>query len=144
MRDGVTSKQFKTGYGAYYYQGGGVWVTAPIETTGYDALTFLIQTGALIDSDATFVTLMQESDDNVTYTDVADADMVSQTAGTAPEAAASFQFDDDGEVRMIGYIGNKKYAKLYVTPSSNTGIACLSISAILELAAHQPITHAQS
>ena len=144
MRDGLSRIQVKQGYGAYYYQGNTAWQTAAIEVTGYDSLTFILSIGAVLDADATFTTLMQESDDNTTYTDVADADMVSQTAGTAPETAASFQFDDDGEVRSIGYIGSKKYAKLYVTGATNTGVAALAIVAVLGRAAHTPITHAAS
>ena len=116
MRDSLSNVQIKTGYGPYYYQGSGVWVTQSIDLQGYESLYFVIGIGALLDADATFVTLMQESDDDTTYTDVADADMVSQTPGTAPETAASFQFDDDGEVRSIGYLGIKRYVKLYITP----------------------------
>ena len=44
---------------------------------------------------------------------VADADLL----GT--EALASFQFDDDNEVRKIGYIGNKRYCRVTITPAGN-------------------------
>lgn len=144
MRDSLSNVQIKQGYGAYYYQGNGVWVTPGIDLQGYESLYFTISLGGMLDADATFVVLMQESDDDTTYADVADADMVSQTPGTAPETAASFQFDDDGKVKSIGYIGIKRYAKLYITPASNTGVANLSITGHLGRAAHRPITKASS
>jgi hypothetical protein len=130
MRDGLSSIQVKTGYGAYYYQGNTAWQTAAIDTVGYDSLTFLVAVGAVLDADTVVTILMQESDDGTTYTDVADADMVTQTDGTAPETAAGFQFDDDGEVRKIGYIGSKRYAKLYATSATNTGVTNLAIVAV--------------
>ena len=131
MRDGLSSIQVKTGYGAYYYQGNAAWQTAAIDIQGYDSLTFVISVGAVHDADTVITALMQESDDAITFTDVADADMVTQTDGTAPETAASFQFDDDGEVRKVGYIGSKRYAKLYLTPATNTGVAAAAIVAVL-------------
>ena len=146
MRDGLSSIQVKTGYGAYYYQGNTAWQTAAIDIQGYDSLTFIVAVGAVLDADTVVTTLMQESDDGTTFTDVADADMVTQTDGTAPETAAGFQFDDDGEVRKIGYIGSKRYAKLYLTPANNTGTAAAAIIAVLghPAPANSPITQAAS
>ena len=144
MRDSISNVQVKTGYGAYYYQGNTAWQTASIDVQGFDSLKFLIAIGAILDADAVFTVLMQESDDATTFTDVADADMVSQTPGTAPETAAGFQFDDDGEVRKIGYIGSKRYAKLYVTGATNTGVANIAIIAELGHPAQTPITQAAS
>ena len=31
----------------------------------------------------------------------------------------TFQFDDDGECRKIGYVGSKRYVRVTVTPSGN-------------------------
>ena len=47
------------------------------------------------------------------------------------EAGASFQFDDDNEVRKIGYIGPKRYVRLTITPAANTGNADISAVAVL-------------
>jgi hypothetical protein len=63
---------------------------------------------------------------------VADADMVSQANGTAPETAAAFTFADDGETRAIGYIGSKRYIRLTLTPANNTGNVFFGGVAILE------------
>jgi hypothetical protein len=146
MRDGLTSKQIKRAHSPYYYSANTAWQSEIIDVQGYDALTFVIATGDIADADATFTTLMQESDSSTfaTANDVADADMVSQTRGTAPETAASFQFDDDNEVRAIGYIGSKRYVRLYITGANNTGVAIVSVVALLEKAAHEPVTHGAS
>lgn len=115
-----------------------------IDHQGYDAATYVILTGSLPDADATFVVLLEESDAaNMSgATAVADADMVSQVNGTAPETAAGFQFDDDNEVRKLGYTGIKRYTRLTITPASNTSASLLAACCILEKAAHEPITQA--
>lgn len=134
MRDGLSRKKITQAHRPYYYSTNSAWQTAIIDTAGYDTLTFVISIGELADSDATFTTLVQESDkaDFSSANDVADGDLVSMTRGTAAETAASFQFDDDGEYRAIGYQGNKRYVRLYITPSNNTGTANLSVLAIQE------------
>ena len=38
---------------------------------------------------------------------------------------------DDDEVRKIGYIGDKRYVRLTITPAANTGNADLSAIAVL-------------
>lgn len=103
-----------------------------IDRLGYESLTYLIATGSIADADTTFTVLLEECDTSGgSYTAVADADMISQTAGTAPETAAAFQFDDDNEVRKIGYIGNKRYTKLTITPANNASAAVLAAVAVL-------------
>lgn len=98
-------------------------VSAIIDTLGYDSVTLAFVTGTDADADATVTALLEEGD-NSALSDaaaVADADMVSQTPGTAPEAAASYTFADDVESRAIGYIGTKRYIRLTLTPANNTG-----------------------
>lgn len=146
MRDGCTRKQVKRALSPYYYSNDTAWVGEIIDHQGYDAATYLISIGALDDANATFAVLLQESDNSnfTSASDVADADMVSQTHGTAAETAAGFQFDDDNEVRKLGYIGSKRYTRLYITPSGNSGTALVSAVCVLEQAAHEPITQASS
>ena len=103
-----------------------------IDRAGYESLTYIIATGSIADADATFTVLLEECDTSGgTYTAVADADMISQTSGTAPETAAAFQFDDDNEVRKIGYIGNKEFTRLTITPVNNASAAVISAVAVL-------------
>jgi hypothetical protein len=88
--------------------------------------------------------LLEESDDSGMSgaAAVADADMISQTSATAPEAAAGFQFDDDNEVRKLGYVGNKRYTRLTITPSANASAALLAAVAVLGNPAKAPVTQA--
>jgi hypothetical protein len=103
-----------------------------IDHQGFDKAMYVINTGTLSDADATFTVLLEESDASGSgFAAVADDDMVSQTAGTAPEAAASFQFDDDGEVRKLIYIGAKRYTRLTITPANNTGNMFVSSMCLL-------------
>lgn len=111
-------------------------VGAIIDRLGYDSLTYLIATGTLADADATFTVLLEEADasDMSGATAVADGDLL----GT--EAAASFQFDDDGETRKLGYIGTKRYTRLTITPASNAGSAPIAAVAVLGHPASAPAT----
>ncbi|WP_159726163.1 hypothetical protein [Methylosinus sp. Ce-a6] len=117
-----------------------------IDRLGYDALTYIINLGSIADADATFVTLLEESDasDMTGAAAVADADMISQTSGTAPETAASFQYDSDNQVRKLGYIGNKRYTRLTITPANNASAALMSASAVLGHPHIAPVTQATS
>jgi len=99
------------------------WVSSIIDCQGYDEVTLAVVSGTFSDADATVVALLEEGDaSNLSdAAAVADADMVSQVPGTAPETAAAFTFADDGETRCIGYLGTKRYIRLTLTPAANTG-----------------------
>ena len=71
-----------------------------IDRQGSDGLEFIFQVGAYTDGSVT--PLIEESDDNVTYTDVADADLTNTQTSAALSAAG---------VSSIGYIGDKRYVK---------------------------------
>lgn len=93
-----------------------------IDHQGYESATYVIDIGSVVDADATFAVTLDEGD-TATLTDaaaVANADMISQGTG-APLTNAGFQFDDDNEVRTLGYRGTKRYTRLTLTPSLNTG-----------------------
>jgi hypothetical protein len=117
-----------------------------IDRLGYESLTYIIAIGAVADSDVVFTVLLEESDDSGMSgaNAVADADMISQTSGTAPETAAGFRYDDDNEVRKLGYIGNKRYTRLTITPDGNTEYSFCAISAVAVLGhpASAPVTQA--
>ena len=121
-------------------------VSQIIDRQGFDSLMFAINIGSVADADATFTALLEESDasDMTGAAAVADADMTTQTSGTAPETAASFQFDDDNEVRKIGYLGVKRYLRLTITPANNASAALLSAVAILGNASLKPVTQSAS
>lgn len=110
-------------------------VGAVIDRLGFDSLTYAIATGTLADTDATFAVLLEESDASGSgFTAVADTDLI----GT--ETAAGFQFDDDTETRTLGYIGAKRYTRLTITPSGNSGSAPIAAVAILGHPMTAPVT----
>jgi len=98
-----------------------------IDRQGFDSLTYVIATGSLADVDATFTILLEESDaSNMSgATAVADADLL----GT--ETLASFTFAADDKTFKLGYIGDKRFTRLKITPAANSGAALLSAVAIL-------------
>lgn len=115
-------------------------VSQIIDLQGYDGCTFVILTGSLADADVTFTALVEEGD-AANLSDaaaVADADLIGATATLTPEQAASFQFDDDNETRKVGYLGNKRYVRLTITPSNNASAALISAVAVLAHASLQP------
>jgi hypothetical protein len=115
-----------------------------IDRLGFESLTYLINTGSIADVDATFAVLLQEGD-QANLSDaatVANSDMVSQTSGVVPLTAASFQFDSDDQVRKLGYVGNKRYTRLTITPALNASAALFSAVAVLGHPNSMPVTQA--
>lgn len=135
MRDGLSNKRIRPLIApAAAVTDNTPTVSSIIDCQGYDAVTLAYVTGTLSDADATFAVLLEESDNSnmSSQNAVADEDMVSMTAGTAPETAGAYTFADDGETRAIGYIGSKRYIRLTITPSANTGNHFVAGVAILE------------
>ena len=103
-----------------------------IDNQGADSLTYIINTGTLADADATFAVLLQEGDQSNLgdASTVNDVDMISGVRGTAPLTAAGFIFSSDDMVFRLGYIGNRRYTRLTITPANNTGSAPVSAVAV--------------
>lgn len=91
-------------------------VSAIIDTLGYESCTLVLVTGTNTDANATFAVLVEDGDDATLVADGA-AVVDAQLLGT--EALAGFTFADDVECRKIGYVGNKRYVRMTVTPSGN-------------------------
>jgi hypothetical protein len=83
---------------------------------------------------AHFAVTIQEGD----QANLSDAATVAAADLNGTPALASFQFDDDNETRKIGYVGNKRYVRLTITPSNNTGNFFASAIAILGGAWQKP------
>lgn len=98
-----------------------------IDRQGHDSLTYVIATGSIADADATFTVLLEEGD----ASNLSDAAAVADVDLIGTEALAAFQFDDDNECRKLGYIGNKRYTRLTITPAANASAALLSAVAVL-------------
>src|SRR6478736_7284299 len=110
------------------------WVSQIIDRQGYEGLEFFILTGALPDVDATFAVTMDHGD-QANLSDAAAVD-ASQIVGTL--AQASFIFSDDDKVKKVGYIGDKRYVRLTITPAANASASLYAAVAILGGARHRP------
>lgn len=121
------------------------WVSEIIDTYGAEGVMFLIAAGSLADADATFTVLVEDGDDSglSDAAAVPDASLIgTDAAGSAPEVAAGFNFDEDNEVHKIGYVPRKRYVRLTVTPANNTGNAFISAIAVLGGLRHKPAQYA--
>lgn len=109
-------------------------VSAIIDVRGYDALTWLINTGTLSDADATLAVTMDHGE----AANLSDAAAVAATDLVGTLALAGATFADDGETRKVGYIGTKRYVRLTITPANNTGNIPISAMALLGRPSRQP------
>ncbi len=115
-----------------------------IDRRGFESCEFVIATGLLVDADATFTVLIQAAID-LAFTVplvVPDADLLPLGgAAGAAETAAGFQFDDDDQVRKIGYIGPERFVRMTITPAGpNTGLWDMCVICLLGNADRQPVT----
>ncbi len=106
-----------------------------IDRLGYNSLVYAIVTGTLSDANATYTVLLEESDDDDSnFTAVADEHL------TGTEAAAGFNYADDGEIRKLGYRGSKRYTRLTITPAgADDGDSPIAAIAILGNPAVAPV-----
>jgi len=103
------------------------FVSAVIDTKGYESLTFLIAAGSLADADVTVTALVEASD----AANMAGAVAVPDKELIGTEAKAGLTFADDNAMRKIGYVGGARYVRLTLTPANNTGNISLSAIALL-------------
>lgn len=98
-----------------------------VDRRGYEALTYLIATGSLGDADATFTVLLEHGD----ASNLSDAAAVPDSQLLGTETLAGFVFSDDDKTRKLGYIGNKRYTRLTITPAANASAALIAAIALL-------------
>ncbi len=101
-------------------------VSAIVDCSDIDSLTFAIQSGVLADAGATWTTLLEHGDDAA----LADAAAVPDAQLVSTEALASFTQANDGVVKKLGYIGNKRYVRLTITPAGNAASGPFAVLAI--------------
>jgi len=112
-----------------------------IDMASLMSLTFAIQIGTWTDADATSTVLLEEGDDSALSdaAAVADADML--PAGTGQEAAAAGIFSDDLSVKLLSYVGTKRYVRLTFTPVNNdSGALPIAVLAIGKKRARANVT----
>ena len=90
-------------------------VSEILDVRDFDGVMLAIQLGALTDSNATFVVLLEESD----ASNMASANAVADDDMNGTEVQAGFIFSDDDKCRKLGYHGNKRYIRATITPSGN-------------------------
>lgn len=111
-------------------------VSEIIDMRGFKSCVFAVALGTLADAAFTTVFLLEDGNDSALSdnTAVADAQM------DPTEAIAAFDQADDDSVRKIGYVGEKRYVRLTITPSDNTGALPIAIIAIMGDADQRPTT----
>lgn len=83
-----------------------------VDLANYDAAVVVIDAGAITGAGASLTFEVQESDDNSTFTAVADADL----RGTEPVITST----NDDQIHEIGYHGIKRYLRVSVTAKAGT------------------------
>jgi hypothetical protein len=84
---------------------------AGVDLKGFHSALVIIDVGLRTDGSHTFE--LQESDDNTTFTAVADADL----QGTEPAVTSAAT---DEVIYELGYLGGKRYLRVIVTVSGAT------------------------
>ncbi len=108
-------------------------VSSIIDLSGFDKAMFSILVGAVADADATFTVLVEHGD----AANLSDAAAVPDSQLTGTEVAAGFRYDSDNQTRKIGYVGPKRYLRLTVTPTANSGNVFVAAVIILSAARYQ-------
>lgn len=101
-------------------------VSEIIDMQGFKSLVWLIALGILADADATFTVLMEHGNDS----GLSDAAAVPDSQLDPTEAIVGFDFADDSQVRKIGYVGEKRFVRLTITPAANAGTWPVAIIAL--------------
>jgi hypothetical protein len=110
-------------------------VGAIVSNAGFQSLTYAIQTGILASANATFAVLLEESD----AADLSGSNPVAAGDMLGTEALAGFTFANDDATTKLGYIGDKLYTRLTITPSGTPGSAPISALAVLSHADVRPV-----
>lgn len=93
-----------------------------VDTREADSVTFLCEFGAV--ADGFFTMVPQESDDDVTFTDISSDDLI----GTPPTSFGGSPASGAATATPIGYKGDSRYVRVRVeqglSPAPATGAEC--------------------
>jgi hypothetical protein len=92
------------------------YVSAILDTAGFGSAMFVGVLGTNTDANATFTVLVEDGNNSSLNDNAAVAD--EHLIGVE---AMGLDFADDNKVFKIGYIGPKRYVRVTITPSGNTG-----------------------
>jgi hypothetical protein len=135
MRDNYDNLKFVPAIAPAVVSDNTAQVSAIVDRFGFESATFVIQTGTLADTDATFAVLLEDGNNS----GLSDNAAVSDSLTLNTQSAASFTFAADAVCRKIGYIGSKRYLRLTITPSSNSTTAPMAAIAVLGNANSRPV-----
>lgn len=99
------------------------FVSEIADKAGFDSLEAVIAVGTVTDSNVTLQVLVEDGD-AANLSDAAavdDAYLLGIEGNPATPTGASLRYDSDNKVTKIGYIGPKRYCRVTVTPTGNTG-----------------------
>ena len=87
-----------------------------VDGLGYDGVIYAINLGVNTDINATFTVLLEHGD----VANMSDAAAVPDAQLTGTEILAAFTAAaDDNKLKKLGYVGNKRYTRLTITPAAN-------------------------
>lgn len=98
--------------------------SAIFDMQNFASLEYIITIGTLVDVDATFTVLLEHGDDS----GLSDAAAVPDDQMLGTEADASFIFSDDDTVNSLGYIGDKRFVRMTITPALNASAATFAMT----------------
>ena len=110
-----------------------------VDLQGYESATVLVDVGAegdTLSSSVYFEVSLEESDDDSTYTDVTQADIIDGTIASGGiflklDGTAGGNPDTAGGIFRVGYVGNKRYIRVVLaktgTHSTGTPIGAMVV-----------------
>ena len=110
-----------------------------VDLQGYESATVLVDVGAegdTLSSSVHFEISLEESDDDSTYTDVAQASIIDGTIASGGiflklDGTTGGDPDSTGGIFRVGYVGNKRYIRVVIaktgTHSTGTPIGAMVV-----------------
>ncbi len=102
-----------------------------VDLQGFESATILVDVGAegdTLSGSVYFEISLEHSDDDVTYTDVAQADIIDGTISSGGiflklDGTEGGDPDTDGLIYRVGYVGGKRYVRVVIakTGTHNNG-----------------------
>lgn len=131
MRDSVNNLSFQIAIPPEVSTSNTAIVGNWINTSGFNSLSFSIFSGAMSGT-PTFSLEVDEADAS-DYSDsaaVASTDLLSRVEGVDAETTADNDLGAGNSITKIGYIGNKQYVRIKLTPASNTSTALAAVACL--------------
>ena len=125
MNEQFSSMNPRNSIGPLSQAGNTAIVGAIIDCQGYAAIQYAISTGVCVTGAATFAVLLEQGDQSNL------SDNTTVTAGLQGTAALAAFTGAGSQSFKIGAVVSKRYSRLTITPSGNTGAALLSAVALL-------------